>query len=172
MNGFTFVQRLAVSLAAAGLCVPQMALAATPLNHQPPVIADVRLNEGGVLIGQVVTPHGVAVPDTDVLLGSGDQAVNTVKSDQNGHFTFAGLSNGVYQVSTAGGQQVYRLWTAETAPPAAQPHAMLVADTVRGQQGMRTFRNLMANPWVVAAIIATAVAIPVAIHNSKKPSSP
>ena len=88
-------------------------------------------------------------------------------------FAFKGLQQGVYQVVAAKGHQAYRVWPEKIAPPSAQPGALIVAGngTVRGQLGMRGFRNLLANPWVVAAIVATAIAVPVAIHN-RTPSTP
>ncbi len=171
MNRSTFIQRVAVSLAAVGFCFPQFALAATTHDNPSPTITDVRLHEGGTLYGRVITENA-AVADMEVALGSGEQTLVVGKTDSNGCFAFAGLCNGVYQLSTAKGRHLYRAWTAQTAPPSAQPCAILVTDTVRGQLAMTTFRNWMANPWIIAGIVGAAVAIPVAIHNSKKPSSP
>ncbi len=172
MNRSNFIQRVAVSLAAVGFCFPQFVLAATTQDSPSPTITDVRLHEGGTLHGRIVTDENAAVADMEVAIRSGEQVFVVGKTDSNGCFAFAGLCNGVYQLSTAKGQRIYRAWTAQTAPPAAQPCAILVTDTIRGQLAMTTFRNWMANPWIIAGIIGAAVAIPVAIHNSKKPSSP
>jgi len=172
MNRPTFIQRVAVSIATVGFCFPQFALAATPQGNPSPTITDVRLHESGTLHGRIVTDENAAVADMEVALRSGEKTLVVGKTDRNGCFAFSGLCNGVYKLSTAKGQHIYRAWTARTAPPAAQPYALLVTDTVRGQLAMTTFRNWMANPWVIAGIIGAAVAIPVAIHNSNKPSSP
>lgn len=69
---------------------------------------------------------------------------------------------------------MFRLWAANTAPAAARDSALLVVgdEQVLGQGGMKYW---LANPWVVAGIVAVAVAVPVAIHNrnqDRAPSSP
>ncbi|HUT13346.1 MAG TPA: hypothetical protein VMY42_22855 [Thermoguttaceae bacterium] len=143
-----------------------MALAATPQDGQAQVVTDVRLHEGGVLYGQVVTVENIPVADTDVLLTSNSQKLAVYKTDKNGYFAFSSLQSGMYQLVTVNGHQAYRVWSGKIAPPSAQAGALVVVggETVRGQGRMR---NLLANPWVVGAIVATAVAVPVAIHNSK-----
>jgi len=173
MKGATLVQQVAVCLAVVGLSAPQMALATTPQENPEAVITDVQLRQGGVLLGQVVTPENSPVAGVNVLLRSGGQRLGASKTDYNGCFAFSGLRTGVYQVATTGGQATYRVWTKGTAPPGVADAALIVngEDTVRGQHHMRCLRNLLANPWVIAGIVAAAVAIPVAIHNSKKPGS-
>ena len=105
--GFTsFVRGVSVGLAAVGLCIPQLALAAAPSNNQASVIADVQLREGGVLFGRVVTPENVAVAGTDVSLSSDNRELAVGKTDQNGRFTFAGLHNGFYRVAAAEGRAI------------------------------------------------------------------
>lgn len=175
MKGTTFTQQLAACLAMVGFCIPQAALAATPQTSYTPVITDVRLDEGGVLRGQVVTPENTPVPTVDVSLRSGEQERGRTKADDNGCFAFTGLQNGVYQVVTPKGHGTYRIWTPAAAPPAAQLTALVVdgGDTIRGQYGMPTLRNLLSNPWFIAGVIVTAVAVPVAIHNANRgPGSP
>jgi hypothetical protein len=136
-------------------------------------VPDVRLYEGGVLYGQVVNEENAPVSEADVVLRAAERQLATAKTDRSGRFAFRGLQSGVYRMSTTAGEGVYRVWNADVAPPAAGPQAILVSYTVRGQCGMHTFRNLMANPLVIAGIVAAAVAIPVALHNSKKsPASP
>ena len=169
------IQFVAVSLAIAGMCFPQAAFAAAGANAQPGAIADIQLHEGNVLIGQVVTPENRPAADAAVTLHSGNQLLASAKTDAKGVFAFRGLQNGVYQVMTPNGQGTYRVWEPGTAPPAAQAGALIVAgqNTVRGQEAMTGLRNLLANPLVIAGIVAAAVAIPVAIHNSHHaPSSP
>ena len=172
MKGVGQIRLTLVWLAVVGLCIPQAAMATSPPADQKPVVTDVRL-QGGYLLGQVVTAENVAVPNEKVLLASGGQVLVEGTTNGNGMFAFKGLQQGVYQVVAAKGHQAYRVWPEKIAPPSAQPGALIVAGngTVRGQLGMRGFRNLLANPWVVAAIVATAIAVPVAIHN-RTPSTP
>ncbi len=172
MKNATLLQCVAVSLAVVGMCLPQMAMAAQSQSDQ--VITDIQLREGGVLVGQVVSPENVGLVGTPVSLASGQQAIAQGRTNGSGYFAFSGLQSGVYQVATTDGSGTYRVWAEGTAPPSAQPGALLVtgSDTVRGQHGMTMFRNIFANPLLVAAIVATAIAVPVAIHNSNRSSSP
>lgn len=169
MKRARLIQKVAVCLAAAGLCVPQLALATTPQASHGQVM-DVQLREGGALLGQVVTPEYRPIAGIDVVLHSAGREMGLARTDANGHFVFDGLTAGVYQVVTAGGQTTCRAWTQGVAPPGAQSAALVVsgAETARGQHGVKGF---LTNPWVIAAIIATAVAVPVALHNAKDPNS-
>ena len=91
--------------------------------------------------------------EAPVALHAGQQMVGTAKTNANGHFQFTGLRSGLYQVTTPHGQQAFRCWNADSAPPAALPHATITTDTVRGQYGMKGFTYLMANPWFVAGSV-------------------
>ena len=100
-------------------------------------VMDVSLMAGGVFRGQVVAADGQPSAGAAVVLQQGTQRVAETISDENGAFAFQGVSGGTYVVSTDGVATAYRLWAANTAPPAAQPAAMLVksGETVRGQFG-------------------------------------
>ncbi len=98
-------------------------------------VRDVALHEGGVLLGQVVDAQGaakVAVPVSVVLTG---KEIARVKTDAAGKFAVPNLRGGVYEINSAGHRGVYRLWSPQTAPPAAGKGLMLVSesDLVRGQ---------------------------------------
>lgn len=163
------IRWVAVCLATLGLCLPQVAMAAKPQDQTATAVSDVRLHESGALLGQVVTPENRPVAGAKITLHSAGKELAVARSDKSGYFAFNGLSNGVYQLSSPKGQGTYRVWTHKAAPPAAHLGALVVDSdqVVRGQNSMRGFRNLMANPWFVAAVIAGAIAIPVATHNSK-----
>lgn len=164
------IQRVVVCLALVGVCLPQLALASTPQTGTP--VTDVQLREGNVLVGKVITPENAAVADTEVTLLSAGHKIAQGKTDSNGYFAFKGVRSGLYQVAAADGQGTYRLWSHRMAPPKAQQGALVYAGQkiVRGQNGFRGVRNFLANPIVIAGIVATAIAVPVAIHNSKKKS--
>ena len=167
------LRSILVSLAVVGFCLPQSVLAADTLPQQQPVVVDVALSSGGMLFGQVVDPQGVSLAQIPVSLLSQDREIAAVVTDQNGYFVASGLRDGVYQISTSAGQGTYRLWSPGMAPPSAEQGALIVygEDTVRGQYG--PIGHWLSNPWVIAGIVAVAVAVPVAISNSKKsPSSP
>jgi hypothetical protein len=131
------------------------------------------MRPGGLLLGQVVTPENAPVPGQNVTLLSGGRQVATSTTDAGGHFAFQGLKRGVYQLAAAQNFRAYRVWTPESAPPAAQQGALIVvgSDIVRGQNGARAFRNVMANPLVLAGLVATAIAVPIAVSSDHSPAS-
>jgi len=171
MKGAVVIQRVLVCLALVGVCLPQMAFASSPQTDT--LATDVQLREGNIFDGQVITPENVAVANTEVTLLSAGHRIAQAKTDANGYFAFSGVRTGLYQVTAAKGQGTYRLWNGRTAPPKVQQGALVYAgqETVRGQNGFRGVRNFLANPIVIAGIVATAIAVPVAIHNSKKSGS-
>ena len=174
MKGRMLVCRIAVCLAAVGMCFPQLAFAAGPQGHQAALIGDVQLHKGGVLVGQVVNAENVAMAETEVSIHSGQKTLASASTDENGYFAFAGLSSGLYEMAAAKGHGVYRAWEHGTAPPVAQPAVLIVSgnQTVRGGLGDGKIMGCLLNPIVLAGIIATAITVPLAIHNTRKPSSP
>lgn len=168
MKGLRILTQTAVWLAVVGFCIPTAVLAAPPAAQEA---VDVALREGGVLLGQVVDPQGAAIGDAKVALVDGQNELAVAKTRGDGYFAFSGLRGGVYQVAAANGQGVYRVWAPGTAPPSAEQGALVVAggQTVRGQAG--GLMMFLSNPWVIAGIVATAVAVPVAVHNSSKSST-
>ncbi len=160
-----------VSLAAAGCCLPQTALAAAAAPNRPQLVTDVELRQGGILLGQVVDPQGMPLAKVSVSLQDQAREIARAKTDANGYFAVRGLRGGVYQIVAAEGHGAFRLWTPGHAPPTSHKGALVVAgrQAVRGQCGVLNF--WLSNPWVVAGIVATAVAVPVAVHNAKRPAS-
>ncbi len=161
-----FIRGMVVCLAVLGICTPQMALAAT--IDQAQTATDVQLRDGGVLFGQVVTPEQTAVANTTVSLGTQAGQIATGKTDKGGYFAFRGLRSGVYRVAAANGQRDVRVWSQTAAPPAAQKGLMIVAgrNLARGQGG-GGIMGFLTSPLGLGLIVATAIAVPVAIHNSK-----
>ena len=160
-------------VAAFGMCVPTTVMAATPAPSQ---VVDVALLDGGVLIGQVVDAGGASQAAVPVSLQYQGKSVATPKTNKEGYFSLKGVKAGVYQIATKEGHGVYRLWAPGTAPPTAHKGAMIVTgdEVTRAQFGGSGMLAFLANPWVIAGVVATAVAVPVAIHNSNNdsPSSP
>ncbi|MDH3717434.1 MAG: carboxypeptidase-like regulatory domain-containing protein [Planctomycetota bacterium] len=98
-------------------------------------VADVSLAGGGVLQGQIVTAQGAPATGVSVVVQHSGADVAQTVTDQKGVFKIAGLRGGVHQVLAAGQQSSVRLWSANSAPPVAQPAMLLVAnsdDVVRG----------------------------------------
>ena len=184
MNLARTTKAFVVCLAVIGFCLPQPLLAAGQAD-QSPTIADVTLQkgpQGNVLIGHVLDQQGVPQAGLPVaLLGSG-QKLAEARTDAQGLFAFRNLRGGVYQVAVGKSVVAFRAWMPGTAPPAAQPAALVVTgqDLVRGQcypfrHGWGRLQFWLSHPAVVAGIIATSVAVPVAIYNDdddKEPCSP
>jgi hypothetical protein len=159
------VRGIALLLGVVGICVPELALAAPPVAN--PAVVDVALSDGGVLHGQLVDLRGSSAAGVPVSVKTQNRQVVSTVTAKDGQFVVPGLRGGVYQVAAGDGQGVYRLWTAKAAPPSAQKNAIVFTQGVFGGAP----KMLLANPVVVAGVVATAVAVPVAVVNSQ-PSSP
>ena len=181
MRKFTFIKSLAVSLACFGMVIPQTVIAAPPsrtlalarpasARGQDSVILDVALRDGGVLVGQIVTAEGTALAKTPVSLQQNGKELVRTATDANGMYAVKGLRGGVYHVVSGKTAETYRLWAPGTAPPSAKDAALLVEGNgvVRGQGRAL---SMLSNPWVLTAIIATAIAVPIAVNNSGGSSS-
>ena len=133
-------------------------------------IADVALQEGGVLIAQVYTAEGTPHAGTTVTIQKQGRQLVQATTDANGMLAVSGLQGGVYQLAVGQTVGSYRLWAPGTAPPIAKPGALLVEGqgVVRGQFGGGG--GFMNNPWVWTAIIATAITVPIAVANSSNGS--
>lgn len=139
-----------------------------------PLAIDVALQPEGLLVGQVVSATGEPLSQSEVKLRLHDGREAVAKTNEQGGFAFRGV-RGVVTLHSDKTAAVVRTWAPGTAPPSATPALLLVEgdEVARGQHyaGARTqgfvdrSKRLMANPLFVAGVIATAVAIPVAIAN-------
>lgn len=158
------LSRAAFVLSCLGMLVPQAAFAAGPEKTE---IIDVALRDGGVLVGQIFSAEGAPTSGAEVkIVQNGKELVRTT-TDENGLYAVRGLQGGMYHVVVGETVGAYRVWTTGTAPPSAIQGALLVEGqgTVRGQLG-----SFLTQPWVLAAIIATAIAVPIAVSNNSSSS--
>lgn len=160
-----------VALAAVGILLPQMSFAAAPAAgaHAPALtIRDVALDRQGSLRGQVVDVDGQQIADAKVAAVQQGKIVAQGKTDAAGRYEIAGLKSGVYQVVTDDGITVCRVWSAGTAPPAAQSDALIVNGdpVIRARLGRGGgVIGFLSNPWVLGALVAAAIAIPLALDD-------
>ncbi len=134
---------------------------------------DLELRPGGVLVGQVIDAHGVPQPATPVSVRLVGRELASTVTNRAGWFSVRGLRGGMYEVLAGRAGAAIRVWAPGTAPPTAQRTALIVAGgAVRGQHGPVGY--WLCNPLIVGAIVAAAIAIPVAIHNNRAeaPASP
>lgn len=101
-----------------------------------PLITDVALDAQGTLTGIVLSDDARPAPNAPVRIYSGDRVVARASTDGHGRFHVAGLRNGVHHVTVADSRRSVRLWSAQTAPPAASRGLTLVSSRriIRGQQ--------------------------------------
>ena len=175
----TAPRSLARTLAAVLVAVaatPRFSVAATEQGPPatPPTV-DVELRDGGVLVGQLLGADGAPAPKKPVTVQLADGTRAQATTNDDGGFAFRGV-RGVAHLESGDAQLVVRGWSPGVAPPSALPAVLLVepSEVTRGQyyagpatQGFVDHsKRLMANPLFVAGVVATAVAIPVAIHNA------
>jgi hypothetical protein len=164
-----------VALAMVGMVLPTWSFATETVTQpiRPAIsVIDVALGEDGSLRGQVLDLQGVPAADTTVAVVHQGEVVATMQTDSQGRYSVAGLNTGLYQVVTEDGITVCRVWTAKTAPPSAQPEALVIDGNHMMRAGMhgRPWGSFLSNPWVLGGIVAAAIAIPLALD--KKSSSP
>jgi hypothetical protein len=167
-----------------GICAPASFVFGTEATTQAKatsgaprgsLVRDVALAQGGLLLGQILDESMQPLAGVDVAIQSGGQTMATTKTDSNGTFAVAGLRGGLHQITTRESLQNCRLWAPGTAPPSATEHLRFVPgqDTViRGQWGpgapspwMHKAKAMATNPWVIGGVVATAIAVPVLVHN-------
>ncbi len=99
-------------------------------------ISDVALGQGGQLVGQLVDKQGRGVEGAVVSVKFGNKEVAKTVTNAKGQYAVKGLRGGVHQVVAGRQVQVFRFWSAQTAPPAAKTAALSVLGSngvVRGQ---------------------------------------
>jgi len=134
---------------------------------------DIELDRDGMLHGVVVNVQGVPVAGMSVLVRNAAGEVTAVETDAMGRFSVA-VPGGTCRLSTGGFTREFRTWVAGTAPPRSRQIAAMVVggDVVRGQMPMGDF--FRSDAFLLTALVSAAIAIPIAVHNSKSraPSSP
>ena len=129
-------------------------------------VVDVTLNRQHALQGQVVSAAGEPMRGMTLSILQGGQMLGQVQADGSGRFQFNLPRGGIYQVAVGDQLTSVRVWTAQAAPPGATPELILVhGDVLRAQGGK--FPYTQVNPWLVAGVVAAAVAIPVVLSNHR-----
>ena len=161
MKRFSFC-KLAAIMAGAGLCLSQLTAQAaetTPAKavEPAPVAVDVSLAQGGLLQGQVVDAQGAALKGAPVSIWFENQQIAQTVANENGQFSVGGLRGGVHHVVAGEGYGMFRLWTAQAAPPSAQSAATVVSGekVVRGQNG-QMIGSFLRSPVLWAGLAYTA----------------
>jgi hypothetical protein len=161
-----------IAIVCIGLILPQAVMAAPAAANRQ--ITDVALANGGMLSGQVVDQQGLGKAGVQVVVLQQGRQPAYGRTDHAGNFQVAGLSGGTAQVVTEGGQGVYRLWTANAAPPVAKPRAMLIANgqVVRGQAYCDPCSSGGIGQWILPALAAGGIIAGVVVATSDSGSTP
>jgi hypothetical protein len=126
---------------------------------------DVQLDETGVLNGQLIDITGQPIANKVIEIRHRNKVVARSTTDVDGEFHLDVGKTGAYLIDVGGMLISCRCWTPAAAPPVATDDLVLLAPekTIRGQ---RPFADIITNPLFIGAVIATAVAIPIAVSNS------
>ncbi len=118
---------------------------------------------------------------TMVRLYQGGKLIAYTQTNSQQAFAFSGLRPGTYQVywdclDDNYRTKLIRIWKHDQAPPVAKDYLSLqtvAPPVVRGQYGSGDsnggstspvgMRRIFRNPWISAAIISTAIAVPIAV---------
>ncbi|MCA9212353.1 MAG: hypothetical protein KDB27_04750 [Planctomycetales bacterium] len=142
-------------------------------------VFDVRMNESNQLVGAVVNAAGKPVVKTpiDIRLAkakrdTADRSRSSVETDEHGVFRTQLPNGGLYQVTTNSGVTLVRVWTKKAAPPVAKDSILIVEGGDKIARGQRPIGSLfqVEDPVLLTTIVVAAVAIPVAVHNSRDDS--
>ncbi len=166
-------QRMAVTLACISWLFPTHCLRGNqpqrPIagqEHHQRLSCDVQLAAGGKLVGQLVDEHGQVLPQQPVLVRQAGHFLAPVITDDQGRFQVLGVRGGTLELISGRTVQVCRAWTPGTAPPSANGQLLLVSSDPLAR-GQRPMGELFQDPLLIGLIIAAAIAIPIAVHNSK-----
>jgi hypothetical protein len=128
-------------------------------------IPDLTLGDKGALTGQAVDAQGKPKAMYRIRVEQHGEKIGETATDAKGRFRVEQLRGGVCHVITDDATFVCRCWTEETAPPASRTQ-LLVISQEGVERGQRPIGEAIGNPLLIGTVIAAAVAIPIAIHNS------
>lgn len=158
-----------IAMTCLGVALPQQAIASKPVVVDGiPVsknVIDLSLQQGQ-LVGGLVDANGNGVADAPVVIAQQGKPVLNLRTDAEGRFAAKGVKPGIYQVVSHGALENYRVWEDGTAPEGAKKGVIhrVNPEVARGasQSGLLA---MLSNPLVLTLIIATAIAIPVALND-------
>ena len=147
------------------LLVPQLAIAAKPqLRAKEPMLTDIALQRGGILVGRVVAKKGALSEKQTIVIRQNNKLVAEVTTGKNGQFMVKGLQGGIYEIASNQRSGNFRAWAEDTAPPSAKQFALLIDsdEVVRGQWGWGS--NLSVGQWIgisvgVAGLVVGTIAL-------------
>ncbi len=179
-------------LATIGMAVLPPAWGAQPTMPAPAStvpVRDVQLNSQGQLSLRIVDSNGQSLAHQPVALLQGTTVVLTGATDSQGDFLATNLRGGLYRVQTNRSVSSVRCWAFGTAPPTATKSLFVAIPgrVTRGQcngdgcegcelccepcavgvPGPEPFCSILGHePLMIGLLVAAAIAIPIAVHDS------
>lgn len=160
--------------AVVGWLMPAVGATANEVGLRPetqPIIHDLRLDFQGTMHGRLIDVEGRPVIEETLELIREGETITRAVSDANGRFQFPAVSTGVYQIHWQSSMVVCRVWDEAVAPPIAKNKVVLV-DVPPLVRGQRPAREIFRNPLFVGLFVAAAIAIPIAVHQSRTEQPP
>ncbi|MEZ6129455.1 MAG: hypothetical protein R3C59_12295 [Planctomycetaceae bacterium] len=160
---------------------PSVGPADTAQGSSPSIeLRDVRLQNAGRMTVRVVNSTGQPEADQVVRILYHNAVIAETRSNAAGQVEVSGLRPGVHVVAVGDALVACRLWTAETAPPAAidSPALVLSDVSLRGQYGYGYGPGPMMAPGLLAVGVTAAAVAAVLIGKNRGdgsvivPSSP
>ena len=172
---------------------PQFAGSAQPTKSTGVAakIPDVKLNSDGLFVAQLVSTTGQPLSGRQLKISDRTNNLTTATTSPQGRVAVRGLNGGVFKVAYGNQSTNFRLWTCNAAPPNAVSDLLLVQNqpVTRGQcdcgdvcnggcdtcgipaDGPNPFSGILGQePIMIGLLVAAAIAIPVAVHNSQADS--
>lgn len=136
--------------------------ATTPAAVPAPLA--VKLTTDGRLVGQVLTPGGSPAAGAMIAIGREGKLLSKAETNDEGRFAFKNVKPGRYELATQHAGAFVECFAPQTAPASASNGILMSREEIvrRGQQPIE---NLL-HPLLVGLVIAVAIALPIAIHNS------
>ena len=131
---------------------------------------DIQLDRQGRLSGLLVDAQGRRAANAHVTISRVNGQRQHLVTNSQGQFQLGPLRGGLYQLDAGKASVFIRVWKHATAPPNAAAEVVLSSAprVIRGQGPLSEL--ITYDPVLFGIIIAAAIAIPVAVHNSKPAS--
>ena len=154
-------------------------------------IPDVKLNPDGLFVAQLVSTGGQPLGGRQLKITDHENKLTTATTSPQGRVAVRGLHGGVFKVGYANQSSIVRVWTHDVAPPNAVSEFLLIqnqrvtrgqcdcgdvcnggCDAVVNPDGPNPFAGILGQePIMIGLLVAAAVAIPIAVHNSQADAS-
>ena len=124
---FSFKQMTALFTAVLFVLPANVIAGSVAQAHAKPKLRNVELAKGGAINGRVLDVHRRPVADATVQIST-KHVKRSVKTNEKGQFTLAGLKGGVCVVQVGEANYGARLWKQGTAPPKSLKNFSVVND--------------------------------------------